>query len=748
MSSTVAESAAPPISSPTASGSTSLFASRPWLVPLVFLLVGGAVYANSLRGVFVLDDLLHIVENPTIESVSETLSRIREMGRPTVMVTIACNYQISGRDPWSYHVVNIAIHIGNACLIFALLRRMFATGRMAERGRSRAEALAFAVALLWLVHPLCTQAVTYVIQRCESLMGFFLLLTLYCVWRGTEGSRAWYGAAFLACALGMGCKEVMVVAPLLALLMDRIYISNSWKETLGRRWLLHASLAAAWLVLFRTILEGFFLASGGATLSPEVLQAPAESDSWFPTPSPIAYARSQPGVLLHYLRLAIVPHPLTFDYMWPEASVSEAIVPAFVLMALAGLTFWALAKYPGWGFWGAWFFLILAPSSSIVPIYDLAVEHRMYLPLIGVALLVVSAADWAAKKLGDRVELALLGAATAVLGLLTVARNEDYQDNLRLWQTVVERAPNNPRGHNNLGAYLRRRGKTEEAEQEYRKAIALMPRYPSALTNLGVALETQGKLADAEEQYRASLKILPSAFDTNLGLSTVLLAQGRPDEALTALKAAEKMRPSDPDLLFNKAGMLRAKGKTNEAITLYEKLRDASPNQADVRSQLGMTYLDVGRGDDAVRECRKAAELAPKNLLFRVNLGVVQNELGLLFDAQDTCRGLSALEPNWVDQVNQLARNMATGRNARPDPPRATKLARLAAFATNNHPEILDTLALAQSEAGRFDDAAATAQRAVDAANANGNASLAQEIRARLERYKQGQKAPPEPSRN
>jgi len=724
--------------------SRSPLAARPWIVPLAFCVLGLGIYSNSIAGVFLLDDWLHIVENPMIESVSKTLANVGRGGRPTIMATLAINYQISGRDPWSYHVFNVAIHIANACLLYALLSRMLRSGRLGDSLRRRAEAMAFVVALIWLVHPLCTQAVTYVIQRCESLMGFFLLLTLCCVWRGAESERkGWYAGAAAACVLGMGCKEVMFVVPVLALLMDRIYLADSWRETLSRRWAMHALLALSWLVLFRSILEGLFLAAGGATPDPEAASMPSLSDDWFPTPSPIAYARSQPGVILHYLRLAIIPYPLNFDYLWPEASVREAILPSLVAGTLVAASLWALLRRPAWGFWGAWFFLILAPTSSIVPIYDLAVEHRMYMPLIAVVFLATTAADALLRRWGTKPELALAGAAAACFCTLTVLRNEDYRSNVRLWQTVVERAPNNPRGHNNLAAYLRNLGKKTEAQSHFEKAVELMPRYPTALTNLGELLEAQGKFSEAENRYRASLAYLPNNPRTKLGLSTALINQGRLDEALAQLTELAKSRPDDPDLLYNKAGALRAKGRVGEAAALYERLRDSAPNKGDVRSQLGLTYLESSKGDDAVRECRKAVELEPNSLIFRVHLALAQVELGLLFDAQQTCAQLHRMEANWVGQVNDLARNMATGNQVRLDPGRAVRYARLASFASNNHPETLDTLALAQAEAGRFEEAAATAQRALAAAAGSGNQSLANAIRARLDRYRMKQTAAP-----
>ena len=228
------------------------------LPALVIICVGLYAYHNSLRGPFVFDDVPAIRDNPTIhqlwppwQALSPPQADNPVTARPVVNLSLAVNYALGGLNVWGYHVVNLAIHILGALVLYGVVRRTLLCASLRERYGDEARWLALAVALIWVVHPLQTESVTYLIQRTESLMGLFFLLTLYCVIRGStsSGRRGWYAAAIVCCALGMGSKEVMVVAPLTVLLYDRAFLSGSFREALRARAALYAGLCGCWLVL-------------------------------------------------------------------------------------------------------------------------------------------------------------------------------------------------------------------------------------------------------------------------------------------------------------------------------------------------------------------------------------------------------------------------------------------------------------------------------------------------------------------
>ena len=349
---------------------------KTWLACLVLAAAATAVYANGFAGRFVFDDLTTIVGNPELRELWPGLTEFVTRQRTLTTLTLALNRSLGGTDPWGYHLVNLAVHVAAGWTLFALVRRTLELERFQPRTRGAARGIALATACLWLVHPLQTQSVTYVVQRAEALMGLFYLLTLYCTLRAATGARTrhWQGLAVLSCALGMASKPVMVTAPLVVLLFDRFLLAGSCRELARRRWRLHAGLALTWLVLGATDLVRLLGVSGTTTIGFGMADVSARE-----------YVLTQPEVVLHYLRLALWPDPLVLDYGWPWVeSPARALLPAGVLLlALAGSAL-ALRRGRAEGFLGLAFFAILAPTSSFVPVRDAAFEHRMYLPLAAV----------------------------------------------------------------------------------------------------------------------------------------------------------------------------------------------------------------------------------------------------------------------------------------------------------------------------------------------------------------------------
>jgi 4-amino-4-deoxy-L-arabinose transferase-like glycosyltransferase len=222
------------------------------LIPLLVIGIGLLVYSNSLRVGFMFDDVPHIVENPRIRQLWPPWDVLTHTSRPVVMLSLALNHALGGLNPWGYHLFNVGIHILAALALYGVVRLTFLSETLRPRfGPATAGWLAGVVSLIWLVHPLQTESVTYVIQRGESLMGLFHLLTLYCVIRssGSAGSMWWQVGAVTSCALGMASKPVMVTAPVVVLLYDRVFLAKSWSEVMQRRWRLYAWLAATWLLL-------------------------------------------------------------------------------------------------------------------------------------------------------------------------------------------------------------------------------------------------------------------------------------------------------------------------------------------------------------------------------------------------------------------------------------------------------------------------------------------------------------------
>jgi tetratricopeptide (TPR) repeat protein len=576
--------------------------TRPWarpdrLIPLVLLGAGVAVYWNSLAGAFLLDDHSWIVDNPQIRRLWPPWHAMAGNSRPVVQLSVAVNYALGGLNVRGYHALNLIFHLLAGLVLFDLLRRTLQSERLRARYGPAAPWLAMSIALIWIVHPLETESVTYVIQRAESLMGLFFLLTIYGGVRGARSSRplAWYALAVVTCSLGMASKEVMVVAPLVMLLYDRIFLAASFADAFRRRWGLYLGLAAGWVLL------GVLLAT---RLPEQQIDLVARLPPW-------RYALTQAGVIVHYLRLAVWPDPLILDYAWPPVqTVSSALLPALMLLALLAGTLVALRHhhhYCLWlGFWGAWFFLILAPTSSLFPIADLAFEHRMYLPLAGViAIIVVGVHEGLgllARGTGTPPALrrwmgALLTvAAVSALGCATVERNEDYRSEVKIWHDTVMKRPGNPRAHLNLGFALQRQGDLDGAIERYRETLRLKPDYAEAHNDLGSALERKGRDAEALPHLEMAVRLNPLYALAYNNLAIVLAHEGKIEEAIVRFTQALRVKPDFALAHGNLAIVLADQGRLEEAIAHLSEVVRLEPDSPAARRNLKLAQARLQHG--------------------------------------------------------------------------------------------------------------------------------------------------------
>jgi hypothetical protein len=431
--------------------------------PLVLaMLCGIAAYGNSFRGPFIFDDIDAIAHNPGSDAPT-TLS-----GRPVLRLSFAVDRAIGGMHVEVYHATNLLIHLACGAVLFGIVRRNLQKREFwGDRFENSGHWLAGAVAAVWLVHPLNTEAVSYIVQRAESLAGLFYLLVIYCL------TRDWKLAAIAACALGMGTKETAATAPLVALLYDRTFISRSFATALKTRWPLYLGLAATWVIPVGVIVSGARGSSVGKV-------------------APVDYALTQLGVIGHYVALAVCPRGLVLDYYdWPITHHWSQVGVGGRMVALSILLFAvALWRKPWLGFLGAWFFIILAPSSSVVPIFtEIAAEHRMYLPSMALVVLAV-AGGWMLLSRGVAgawVAGILVTVVLALLGTRTFMRNAEYRNPEVIWSDNVALRPLNPRAHYNLGFTRMAMGRPAEAAGEFRKALELEPDYYAAARALAQA---------------------------------------------------------------------------------------------------------------------------------------------------------------------------------------------------------------------------------------------------------------------
>ncbi len=611
-------------------------------------------YANSFAGVFVFDDEPAIAENVHIRSLrplSAAMSAPRDStlaGRPIASLTFALNYALAPADVRDaltparggspdrrflenvrgYHAVNLAIHLVAGVALFGVVRRTLLTARLRDTFGAAATGLALSIAAIWLVHPLQTSSVTYVVQRVEVLMGMFYLLTLDCAirarsaetptgerserpYRVSEESAApllWSAAAVVSCALGMGTKEVMATAPLVVILWDVVFN----REAMVRRLGLYAALCSTWIILAVLV--------GGAPRSLSVGFGFAEWPWW-------RYLLAQSAVVLHYLRLAVVPWPLVLDYSWtPAASARDVVLPFALISALVGLTAWGLWRRSPAAFAGACFFIILAPTSSVLPIVtEVAAEHRMYLPLAAVVTLAVAVAFAGMRRAArtPRSSRAAMRAGAAAVALIigvcvvmTRARNADYHGYERIWSDTIAKRPRNARARNNYATSLITNGRFPEAEAHLRIAVDADPLFAEAQANLGVALCAQSRFDDGIAHLKRAIEIRPDYAAAYRNLGEAYAAQGRLADGLAQYLRGAEVQPDAVEIL-NRAAWILATATDDslrngrKALELAERAVRLTKRQ-DVVSldSLGAALAEFGQFAAAVETADEALTLA------------------------------------------------------------------------------------------------------------------------------------------
>ncbi|HEY0946224.1 MAG TPA: tetratricopeptide repeat protein [Opitutaceae bacterium] len=652
-------------------------ARPPWLTLGLLVFATLVAYHNSFEGPFVFDDLPAIRDNPTIRRLSTALVPPSAQGntvggRPLLNLSFALNYAAGGLSVASYHAGNLAIHLGAGLLLFGIVRRLAAASGV-TRLRMDATVFAASVALIWLVHPLQTESVTYIVQRAESLAGFFVLLALYGFVRAAEmpltngfrraapeaagerslvdhprtSGRRWLALSAAACIAGVATKEIVAVAPLLVLLCDRAFFSGSFGAALrARRWF-YVTLAFSWVSAAALI-----IAAGGRGGS-----------AGFATPiSAWTYALTQCQAIVHYLRLTVWPSPLVFDYGSPVVTTLVAAAPyAMVVIALFAGALVAAWRWPRVAVPALAFFLLLGPSSSFVPVATQTLaEHRIYVPLAALIVLVASAIH----RLAGRPALAVLAVCALPLTFVTARRNLDYRNAEALWSDTVTKRPDNPRAHNNLGLVLAESGRIDEAIAHFEAALRLFPRNPDALNNLALVLVRAGRLPEAVVRFEAALALAPDSADAHLNLADALVRLGRSFDAIAHYERGEQLRPPDAEVLTNHGAALLQLERPAAALRPLEAALALAPDHARAHYNLANALVSLQRIPEAIEHYRAAVRSAPGYVVAQANLGNALLVAGRPDEAAEAFEAAMRLRPG--DARLRAAAEQARARASRP----------------------------------------------------------------------------------
>ncbi len=621
---------------------------------LLMMLLGIAAYSNTLHSPFVLDDIPSIIDNETIRDISRFLGGEGRAFNPRRVVgyfTFALNYRWGGLDPFGYHLFNIAIHILSAWVLYFLLRvtlqtPFFGTGKM----QRRLELLPLFAALLFVVHPVQTQAVTYVVQRLASLVTLFYLLTLLCYARGRvllasggageDGQRkplvplVYFAASLLFALLAVQTKEVAATLPVALLLYEFCFFEPGRRRNL---------LLAAGAVLF-VLTAAVVVLKAGKPLG-ELLSDVNELSRETVNITRGDYLITQFSVIATYLRLLVLPVNQNLDYDYPVYHSLFAPQVFFSFLLLLGLFAVAVAQLrsssaSGFGrgedldedrkmkgylgrvisFGVLWFFVALAVESSVIPISDVIFEHRVYLPSAGAFTAIVAAILLICRKLPSRAVAGGAALLVAVFAVVTWQRNTVWESQLSLWGDVIAKSPEKSRANNHYGVALSREGRVPEAMEYLKKSLQINPRNPVALYNMGRLLDETGNIDAAVSCYEAAVALQPELDAAYNNLAVDCLLKGDDRRAIDYYQIVLKRKPNFAEARNNLGFALLRNGKVDEAVAEFKMAISVHPGYAKAYSNLGEAYLAKGELDASIAQFQEAVRLKPEDAVAQENL--------------------------------------------------------------------------------------------------------------------------------
>ena len=587
---------------------------------VLIVLAGMGAYCNTMQVPFLFDDIGRIVDNPSVQTVWPPSVAMQNSNRPFAQFSFALNYAVHGYAVWGYHATNLGIHILAALALFGLAKRTL--HRCGAPYNKVASLLAFSIAIVWVVHPLNTQAVTYVVQRLESLMGLAYLATLYFFARSIDCNRSWPWrfCSIVMCAFGMGCKEVMVSAPLIVLWYDRAFAASSWGEIVAQRKGFYLLLASTWCVLAWSMLHYRLDYTSGSLLQVDGL-------------TPWTYLLSQSTVLVHYLSLSFWPNGQCVYPAWP---VSKTIVEVWPQVALIGAmltaTLWAIVRQPRWSFLGGCFFLVLAPTSSVIPIQDLAFEHRMYLPLAALVAFVLAMFYGVLSQIGmtdranTRMHLTLVVALAIALGLTSYERNKVYVSEISVWKDTLEKSPRNLKVWVGLGGVFAKEKRYDEARAHFLRALEIEPNDSKANANFAGLLIELREYDLAGTHLERAFQGNPKDLDAIANMGHLQARLENFAEAVKYFDAAVQGLPNDEELQSCLIGAYIRSGKLSEAEFCSQANVNRRPNSAKANVDYASVLIAMGRKETAIEYCEKAIELDVKLSTAYATLAVIVHE--------------------------------------------------------------------------------------------------------------------------
>lgn len=625
------------------------------LIPLLFAVTAFIIYLPSLNGDFVFDDHKIIKNNPlvNVSKLSQIINILptTDTSRRIGMMSFALNYYWGGTNPFGYHLVNVIIHFLNGLVLFFLSYTILTLPLVAKEWRGNALTLSFFGSMLWLVHPIQTQAVSYIVQRVTSLATLFYLLSLYCYFKGRIHSSYKRLVLFVFSLffglLALGTKENTATLPFFVLLSEFLFFQQeSFK--MDKRRLCYLFLFGGTVILLAAIYLGSDFLSN--------MDLSYQKWGWTPLQRLLTELRV---VVILYLGLLIYPHPprLNVDH---DFALSYSLFSPFttflslvVICSLLALALILIKKNRLVSFALLWFFGNLVIESSIIPL-ELVFEHRLYLPSMTFFIMVIGLCFSLAKEKREKWVTLLVIPCILLLSYWTYERNSVWQGSLSLWGDAAKKSPNKPRPHIGLGNAYVDKGMLDEAIIEYEKALVIRPDYEEAHNNLGLIYEKKGELDKAISMYERALIANPSYAEAYYNLGILYEKRGNIEKAVSEYNKSLAINPNFAEAHNNLGQIYARKGMLEKAISEYKLALAINPLYGEAQTNLGTTYANKGMADEAISHLKKAITLNPDDARAYCNLGTAYIRKKMFDEAISECRNSLSLDPYYAKAYYNL----------------------------------------------------------------------------------------------
>jgi len=635
--------------------------TKTWIFAILLGLIIIGIYHNSLNAPFIYDDKPKIVENPDIKKLSNIKTKLiypyskhksfkrNDPSRPLTYLTFTLNYHFGKLNPFGYHLFNILLHIFNSILIFLLTKRI-----LFYTYKESSDLLPIFVALLFAVHPINTNVVTYTFARSDALAVLFYLLSLLFFIKTFEGSKKAYILSVFFCVLSFSSKPIAVTLPAMLLIFDYIFLSQYEIRRVMEKKYYHL---AFWVILIGYLLFRYFYLGGIGDV---------ESDAPLKVPR-YPYLLTQTYVLVQYIKSLIIPTGLCIMHWVKLAKTIFEFKVLYSIFFIAGIfliTWKVYKKKTNWSkivlFCVLWFFITLSPTSSFFPTTAYMDDKRLYLSGLGFYLAIGFAyfsfyckATTYSKK-SKQILLSIMAIYISLLGVATYKRNQLYRNPVLVWQDVIARYPNSSKAYNNLGLLYKNQKKYDEAIREYQRTLNINPNYAEAHTNLGVLYHEQKRYDEAIQEYQKALSVDPNDAEAYNNLGVSYHVQKRYDKAIQSYQDALATNPDYADA-YNNLGVLYYEQKRyGEAIQEYQKALDINPDYAKAHNNLGVAYKELKRYDEAIEQYQKALSINPNYAGPHNNLAILYKGLKEYDKAIQEYQKAIEINPMFAEAHNNL----------------------------------------------------------------------------------------------